>query len=156
VARTLTGHVARGNPHGALLQSAPALAIFHGPHACVSPAWYGTHPSVPTWNYAVVHARGSVRLIDNDGGLDRTMVQMVDHFEAGRADRWHMALPADYRARMQGGIVAFEIEIAQLTAKLKLSPNRPGADRPRVAAALEAGDAEAQAVARLMREHLDL
>lgn len=29
-----------------------SLAIFHGPHAYVSPSWYATSPAVPTWNLA--------------------------------------------------------------------------------------------------------
>ena len=46
------------------------LALFHGPHAYVSPSWYGVHPSVPTWNYAVVHARGRARLIEDPAALE--------------------------------------------------------------------------------------
>jgi predicted FMN-binding regulatory protein PaiB len=61
----LLGHVARNNDHWRALEAADeVLAIFHGPHAYVSPTWYAQHPSVPTWNYAVVHAHGKARLMD--------------------------------------------------------------------------------------------
>ena len=64
----LLGHVARNNEHWRALEGADeVLAIFHGPHAYVSPTWYAQHPSVPTWNYAVVHAHGKARLMDEAG-----------------------------------------------------------------------------------------
>ncbi|HSN21591.1 MAG TPA: FMN-binding negative transcriptional regulator, partial [Usitatibacter sp.] len=59
---TLLTHFARANPHGRNLESAAhVLAIFRGPHGYVSPSWYENHPSVPTWNYSVVHAHGRAR-----------------------------------------------------------------------------------------------
>ena len=42
---------------------AEALAVFHGPHGYVSPAVYEEQPSVPTWNYVVVHVRGKARVV---------------------------------------------------------------------------------------------
>jgi transcriptional regulator len=51
------------------------------------------------------------------------------------------------------GIVGFEIEIARLDGKAKLSQNRSEADRQGVIAALEAEEHPgSQAVARLMAE----
>ena len=38
----LTGHLAAGNPQCAAFDGGTALAIFSGPHAYVSPAWYRT------------------------------------------------------------------------------------------------------------------
>ena len=58
----LKGHLARANPHWRFLEDADSLVVFSGPHAYVSPAWYQTHPSVPTWNYAAVHAHGRARM----------------------------------------------------------------------------------------------
>ena len=61
---TLLGHVARPNPQWELFApDRPVLVVFPGAHAYVSPSWYGTHPSVPTWNYVAVHAYGVPRLI---------------------------------------------------------------------------------------------
>ena len=150
---SLLGHVARANPHwGGLASGAAALAIFHGPHAYVSPSWYAHHPSVPTWNYAVVHARGRARLIQDGAELERLLARLTDAFERGRAQPWRMQLPADYQAQMLGAIVGFEIEIAHIEGKFKLSQNRPADDRVRVADTLAQGGAEEQAVARMMRE----
>jgi transcriptional regulator len=50
---TLFGHFARGNPHASVPEDAESIAIFHGPHAYVSPSWYAEPTTaVPTWNYA--------------------------------------------------------------------------------------------------------
>ncbi|HZP91613.1 MAG TPA: FMN-binding negative transcriptional regulator [Burkholderiales bacterium] len=59
--RVLRGHMAKANPHWRVLDAGQSLAIFHGPHHYVSPSWYASQPSVPTWNYAVVHAQGKAR-----------------------------------------------------------------------------------------------
>lgn len=151
----LLGHVARANPHWHRLQERPdALAVFHGPHAYVSPSWYGVHPSVPTWNYAVVHARGRARLIEDAAALEALVRKLVETFENGRPAPWRMRLPADYQQGMLRGIVGFEIEITQLTGKFKLSQNRTPDDRQRVAAALQSGRADEQEVAALMRERV--
>jgi transcriptional regulator len=149
---TLIGHVARANPHWRTLEQRPeALAVFHGPHAYVSPSWYGVQPSVPTWNYAVVHAVGRTRLVQEPQALERITKQLVDKFESPRAQPWRMQLPEDFQQRMLGGIVGFEIEIARLSGKFKLSQNRSLDDRRRVVTALDAGGAAEQEVAALMR-----
>jgi transcriptional regulator len=154
-AGTLIGHVARANPHWRRLKERPdALALFHGPHAYVSPSWYGVHPSVPTWNYAVVHAHGRARLIEEAGALEGLVRRLVDTFESSRPAPWRMELPADYQQGMLRGIVGFEIELTRLTGKFKLSQNRTPDDRQRVAAALGSGAPDEQGVAALMRQRM--
>ena len=66
---TLIGHFARANPHWQQAREVPSIAIFHGPHAYISPSWY-TAPSrmVPTWNYASVHAHGTLEIVDDAVG----------------------------------------------------------------------------------------
>jgi transcriptional regulator len=153
---TLTGHFARGNPHCERLEGTPALAIFHGPHAYVSPSLYRTHPSVPTWNFAAVHARGRARMVHDRAGLEAILHAMVEHYEGARAQPWRMDLPEEYREQMLRGIVGFHIEVTSLTGKFKLGQNRPQADRERVHEAFLAGSPDEQAVARLMLGAADL
>jgi transcriptional regulator len=151
----LQGHLARPNPQVAdLALGGEALAIFAGPHAYVSPRWYLTAPAVPTWNYADVHAYGRVRLIEERDWLLAFLRRLAERHESGVAEPWRIDdLPQDYRDGMLQGIVGFELAVTRLEGKFKLSQNRPVADRPRVAAALEAaGDPGALGVARLMRE----
>jgi Transcriptional regulator len=147
----LLGHVARANPQWEALQSAAhVVAIFQGPHAYVSPSWYAGHPSVPTWNYTVVHAHGTVRPID-EAGLRSLLDALSRTYEGDRPDAWRMdSLPEDYVAKMLRVIVGFELQVQRLEGKFKLSQNRPE-EIGRVAAALESqGEGE---VAELMRAH---
>jgi transcriptional regulator len=148
----LLGHMARANPHWRRLEAQPdVLAVFHGPHAYVSPSWYAAHPSVPTWNYAVVHVHGNARLMHESRDLEALVRRLVERHEGPRPQPWRMELPADYQAGMLQGIVGFEIEITAITGKFKLSQNRPAVDRERVAAALASGSPGEQDVANLMR-----
>jgi transcriptional regulator len=143
--------MARANPHWRRLEAQPGvLAVFHGPHAYVSPSWYAAHPSVPTWNYAVVHVHGKARLMHESRDLEPLVRRLVERHEGSRPQPWRMDLPADYQAGMLQGIVGFEIEITVITGKFKLSQNRPAADREHVAAALAAGSPVEQEVAKLM------
>jgi transcriptional regulator len=148
----LLGHVARANPQWQALESAEhVLAIFHGPHAYVSPGWYQQHPSVPTWNYAAVHAAGRARLME-EAELHELLLRLSATYEAGRQTPWRMAeLPADFVDRMLKAIVGFEIEVERLEGKFKLSQNRPA----EVGRVIEALEREGEtAVASLMRATL--
>lgn len=152
----LRAHMARGNPQWKSLASgAEVVAVFHGPHHYISPAWYANHPSVPTWNYAVVHVTGRPRLIEDLGQLEAMARDLVEKHEALSSTPWRMDLPSDYQDKMISGIVGFEIDIARMDGKFKLSQNRPAADRPLVADALEKiGSDDARGVAALMRDDL--
>lgn len=147
----LRGHVAKANGHWQALDEArDVAAIFHGPHAYVSPTWYANHPAVPTWNYAVVHAHGSARLTD-EAELHQIVSELSARYEAGNAPPWKLSeQPAAYVSSMLQMIVGFEIEVARIEGKFKLSQNRP-AEVARVIERLEAaGDGE---LASLMRRH---
>ena len=153
----LLGHLARPNPQVAELGRAgggEVLTIFSGPHAYISPGWYANGPAVPTWNYADVHAYGTLRLIDDKEWLRMVLRRLSDRHEARSAEPWRMEdLPEAYITGMIRGIIGLDIAVSRLEGKFKLSQNRPAADRPGILAALEArGDDDAVAVARLMRE----
>jgi transcriptional regulator len=148
-------HLARPNPQvEELRQGGEALAIFSGPHAYVSPSWYADGPSVPTWNYADVHAYGTVRLIEDEDWLRGLLNHLSDRHEAGSPAPWRMQdLPESYLKGMLKGIIGLDITVTRLEGKFKLSQNRPAADRPRVITALERrGGGDAIGVAALMRE----
>jgi transcriptional regulator len=151
----LLGHLARPNPQVEDLgQGGEVLAIFSGPHAYVSPSWYASGRSVPTWNYADVHAYGRAQLIEDSQWLRRLLRRLTKRHEAANPAPWRMEnLPEDYLDSMLKGIIGFDIPVSRLEGKFKLSQNRPAVDRPRVIAGLEhRGDADAIGVARLMRE----
>jgi transcriptional regulator len=126
--------------------------VFSGAHAYVSPSWYATHPAVPTWNYVAVHASGTGVLVEDAEAVRALLADLVRVYEAPGPEAWSFeGLAADYVAGMQKGIVAFEIPIARLEGKAKLSQNRDAVDRGRTREALAASDDPvARAVAALM------
>jgi transcriptional regulator len=149
---TLQAHMARANPHWQVFDG-EALVVFRGPHSYISPTWYEPDaPAVPTWNYAVVEACGTPRIIDDPQELRAQQERLVAAHEGGRSPAWNMAgQPPAYIDGMLKGIVAFEIPIARLEGKFKLSQNRGPADQSRVAQALgDSGTEDGQALARLM------
>jgi transcriptional regulator len=151
----LHGHLARPNPQVAdLARGSEVLAIFHGPHAYISPNWYASGPAVPTWNYVDVHAYGTVQLVEDDDWLRRFLVRLSERHEARNPEAWRMQeLPDAYVETMLKGIIGLDIAVTRLEGKYKLSKNRPATDRAGVIAALEAqSDHDARAVARLMRD----
>jgi transcriptional regulator len=132
---TLRGHVARANPlWREVAPRAAALVIFQGPDTYVSPSWYPTKAEtgkvVPTWNYAVVHAHGVPRFIDDRAWLRAFVEQLTTRHEAGRREPWKVTdAPADFIDAQVGAIIGVEVPITRLTGKWKVSQNRPAQDR---------------------------
>lgn len=150
----LVGHMARANPQWRHFnEQTKVLAVFWGPHAYISPAWYETPNQVPTWNYETVHVYGTARIVEDQEQTLETLRQLVDTYEGGFARPWRMQnLPEGMAAGMTRGIVGFEIDIERLEGKAKLSQNKTVADREKAAAMLEAlGGEDNTRTAALMR-----
>lgn len=150
----LVGHMARANPQWRHFATGkPALVVFWGPHAYISPAWYESANQVPTWNYQTVHAYGLPRIVEPQDEVLETLRTLVDTFEGGFETPWRMdGLPAGQAAAMTRGIVAFEIPIDRLEGKAKLSQNKTLRDRELAAERLEAlGGEDNRNTAALMR-----
>ncbi|TMQ07106.1 MAG: FMN-binding negative transcriptional regulator [Deltaproteobacteria bacterium] len=155
---TLRGHVSRAN---AMWQTASgaldALAIFQGPDHYITPAWYATKRAtgkvVPTWNYAVVHAHGPLRVVDDPAWLRALVERLTNRHEAERPEPWQVTdAPADYIAAMVRAIVGIELPIRRLVGKWKASQNKSAPDRTGVADGLQAaGGPDAAAMAELVR-----
>ena len=98
----LTGHLARANPQWRTSDlRKPALAIFMGPDAYVSPSWYPAKQEhgrvVPTWNYSTVHARGTLEVFDDPQRLAALVTRLTDLHEGRLAAPWKVTdAPADY------------------------------------------------------------
>jgi transcriptional regulator len=138
----LRGHIARGNSLWRKLKSdAPVLAIFMGSDQYISPNWYPAKREhgkvVPTWNYATVHIRGTIRFIEDAAWLREFVTGLTDVHEQGRENRWQVSdAPADYINANLRAIVGFEIAISSVVGKFKGSQNRSVADREGVRAGL--------------------
>ena len=147
---SLTGHVARANPHWRLLEAADSVAVFHGPHAFVSRGWYeNPADNVPTWNYATVHVTGRARL-QPAAGNRATLEHLAARFEPPGLP----AIDAAKMERLPQGIVAFHLPIRALEVKFKMNQNKTAADRAAVIRGLRAAGApESVATADWMQAH---
>lgn len=147
---TLVGHFAKANEQ-VTAANAECLAVFSGPHAYISPTWYATPNTVPTWNYVAVHAYGVLRLIEDRAALMRGLEQTVAKYEGPRPQPWPFDAQTEFHQKLLDGIVGFELEITRLEGKWKLNQNHPVERRQRVITALiEAGGEDNLAVANLM------
>ncbi|NHQ92824.1 FMN-binding negative transcriptional regulator [Janthinobacterium lividum] len=155
---TLRAHVARANP---LWRNAggndEALVIFHGPHAYITPAWYAekqrSGKEVPTFNYAVVHAHGPLRAIDDAAWLLGLVERLTARHEAGLAAPWQVSdAPAGYIEKLLKAIVGIEIPLTRITGKWKLGQNRSMQDQASMAhgLALDTQPGAAQALGALI------
>jgi transcriptional regulator len=151
----LVGHFARANPHWELASGVESMAIFHGPHAYVSPSWYAApERMVPTWNYVTVYAHGMLEPIGDLAGAEGVLGQLVARFEGTRREPWSFRMAEPQRSAMVKAIAAFRMPLRALTGKFKLSQNRSAEDRARVMRALLAeGYAEAAATAEWMERY---
>lgn len=149
---SVRGHLARANPQAGALDGQPALAVFSGPHAYVSPGHYEAVQNVPTWNYLAVHALGTAStMAANDvPGHEALLAELIAAVEPGYQAQWD-GLPERYRAGKLRGIVGFEVQATRLEGKAKPSQNRTAAERTRIANALATSDdAAARETGRLM------
>lgn len=153
----LRAHMARVNPQWRALEHGDALAIFTGGHTYVSPNWYASRQSVPTWNYVAVHAYGRARIIEDRDGVIDVLQRLTAINEAGFASPWSIdELEGEQREGFLRAIVAFEIPVSRLEGQFKLSQNRSAEDRHGVVTGLERiGNPQAAEVAARMRASLD-
>jgi transcriptional regulator len=156
---TLRGHVARANPVWRdFSRDVEVLAIFQGPQAYISPAWYETKKEtgkvVPTYNYIVVHAYGPLRIVEDRAWLRALVERLTNRHEAERPEPWKVTdAPAGYIEQMLGAIIGVEIPLTRLVGKWKVSQNRPAVDRDGVVSALgEMDDQDARAMSALVKK----
>jgi transcriptional regulator len=136
------------------------LALFRGAGHYISPSWYAAKREhgrvVPTWNYALVQARGTIRFFEDPQWLGALVEALTDEQERGSATPWRVAdAPAEYLASMLSAIVGFEIELSSIEGKFKASQNRSSADRAGVRAGLSAAGVSAADLDELCRDGLE-
>ena len=155
---TLVGHVARANAVWRSFSTAvESVVIFQGPEAYITPSWYPAKQEhgkvVPTWNYAVVHAHGMPRVIEDGDWLLAHVTELTNVHESAEALPWKVAdAPAGFIESLTAGIVGVEVPIARLVGKWKANQNRSEADRTGVAAGLQTrGGPAASGMASLVK-----
>jgi transcriptional regulator len=139
---TIFGHISKNNAQSKAIDSKQgAVVVFRGPHSYISPTWYSKVEGVPTWNFAVVHASGTLRPITDMKVFHDRLASLIGHFE-GQSAYDFAKLPEKTAYGMMGGIVGFEMEIELLEGKFKLGQERSAADREGVLRGLRAAKHE--------------
>jgi len=140
----LRGHVARANSlWNSLEPDAPVLVVFGGANHYMSPSWYPAKQEhgkvVPTWNYSVVHAHGTIRFSEGKSQKLALVTDLTNAQEGLRQNPWKVSdAPAPYIDGALSRIVAFEIAVTRLIGKFKASQHRDSDERQAVRAALDA------------------
>ena len=150
------GHLARANPQWRQFGEATAMLVLHGPHAYVSPSWYpDPDQSVPTWNYAVAHVYGRVRVFEDEAALQAQVAALSAKYEAGVGSDWRFPDSAPSTLHELRGIVGFALRAERVELKFKLNQHHPAEKIERAAAALASQpDAGSRSVAALMLDRL--
>ncbi|MCK6426002.1 MAG: FMN-binding negative transcriptional regulator [Burkholderiaceae bacterium] len=140
----LSAHVARANPLWREVRDGEqVLVVFRGAQGYVSPNWYPakpqTHRFVPTWNYEVVHAHGTIHIHDDEAYVRGVVARLTRRHEADQPQPWQMGdAPADYLSEQLGRIVGLEIRLNRLEGKRKLHQNHETRNREGAIQGLEA------------------
>jgi len=143
-AGVLLAHVARANPvWREVADGANVLVVFRGVHGYISPGWYPgkheTHRRVPTWNYEVVHAHGTIHVRDDERFVRGVVAKLTRQHEADQPQPWKMGdAPPDYLAEELSHIVGIEIRLNRLEGKRKLNQHHERRDREGAIQGLEA------------------
>ena len=155
----LESHVARPNPHWrALAGAGPSVAIFQGPQAYISPAWYPSKHEhgkvVPTWTYIAVHAHGPLSTFNGEGDLSRHLKELTALKERGRAEPWQVEdAPTHFIEGLERAIVGLRMTVDRLEGTWKLNQHKSEADRVGAIAGLDASpDPQDRLVAEAMRQ----
>lgn len=154
---TLIGHVARANPAWRMPDApTPSLVIFQGPDSYITPNWYpgkAAHKKVvPTWDYAVVHAHGVARAVEDPAWLLYMLERLTDRQEAAQPLPWKVKdAPRAYIDKLLRAIVGIEFRIERLEGKLKASQDEAREDRLGTVVGLRSRrDSKADAMADLV------
>lgn len=158
----LRGHLAAANPLCKQGETRmPALVIFQGAQNYISPGWYESKAQhgkvVPTWNYAVVHARGDLQLIRDPAWLLECVRGLTDQHEENQPQPWQVSdAPEAFVEAQLRAITGVEILVSSLEGKFKVSQNKSIEDRRGVAKALSSqlGDSAPQKMAAMIAHTL--
>ncbi|HIF00458.1 MAG TPA: FMN-binding negative transcriptional regulator [Planctomycetes bacterium] len=154
---TLVGHMARENPQWKTAADTEVLIIFHGPHAYISPSWFGDTNVLPTWNYVAVHVYGTLKIEHDPQRLHDIVRRYVNFYEAEMPAPWELESAEDeFVTQLVAAIVGFTITIDRIEGKSKLNQNHGAERQQNVVNGLRqrdwSGDVE---IADLMQRTLD-
>lgn len=124
----LVAHIDKNNPQlETLYDGAEVTVVFKGPDAYISPSIYTTK-QLPTWNYIIVHIKGTVRLINDPDEAKDTMIAMTKFLE-GKEQKFVLEKENTRMQHSVNYIQAFDITITDWEGKFKLSQDKNEQDQ---------------------------
>ena len=147
--KLLKGHIMKNTDHHkAFLHNENVLAVFTGKHTYVSGTWYSNPHTPSTWNYMSVHIKGTIRFLEG-GELEEVLRMTSLHFEGQNQQSTTVFdnLPLEFKKRVMGAIVAFEIELKEIDTVFKLSQDRDAESFQNIIKKLKEQDEDAREIA---------
>jgi transcriptional regulator len=152
--RVLRGHIMKNTDHHkAFVTNQNVLAVFTGKHSYISGTWYSNPNTASTWNYMSVHVTGIIRFLD-DHELENVLRSTSLHFEDQNeaSPTVFDNLPIEFKQRVMGAIVAFEIEIKDIDTVFKLSQDRDAESYKNIIKKLKEQDEDGRIIAAEMEK----
>jgi transcriptional regulator len=152
--KILRGHIMKNTDHHkAFLQNNNVLVVFTGNHIYVSGTWYSNPYQPSTWNYMSVHAKGTIRFLDDIALID-ILRKTTLHFENQnqQSTTIYDNLPPEYTQKLMKAIVAFEIEVKEMDTVFKLSQDRDAKSYENIIKRLKEQGEDGQAIAAEMEK----
>ncbi|SMM98847.1 Transcriptional regulator [uncultured Candidatus Thioglobus sp.] len=155
--QVLHGHIAKANPLWKNLKGkSEVLVVFNGPNCYISPNYYPTKKEtgkvVPTWNYVVLHIKGTISFIHDNQWKLNSVNNLTKQHENEQPIPWSVSdAPDEYIQKMLPAIVGLEIEILSSTGQWKVSQNQPEQNKQGVIAGLsQESESNYQKIAKLV------
>jgi transcriptional regulator len=154
-------HFGRSNPvWQSLIHGMEAMVIFQGPNAYISPRWYVAGQKnkkvLPSWNFAVVHAYGTPRIVDDKTWLLKHLSALVAQNECLQPQPWSLAEASiDFVQQSAEHLVGMEIPITRLIGKWFASQQRTAADRASLVTSLRQRPHDISAAMASLIEQVD-
>lgn len=121
---SMTGHMARSNPHVARLRASPrALVAFLGPNGYLSPSWCRDRKQAPSWNYVMSQFIVDVEFPEEGSFTDDALHQLVEFMERGRPHSWSVSELGDRYTTLRQAIIGFRAHVVTANVKFKLGQN---------------------------------
>ena len=150
----MRGHIMKNTDHHkAFLHNENVLVVFTGKHTYVSGTWYSNPYTASTWNYMSVHLKGVIRFLD-DSALEDILRMTTLYFEGQNEQSPTIFdnLPVEFKQRVMGAIVAFEIEVKEVDTIFKLSQDRDAESYHNIINKLKEQDEDGRVIAAEMEK----
>lgn len=152
----IKSHMAKANVQWRSFNKAKeVLVIFQGPHSYISPKFYDSALSVPTWNYASIHVYGTPYLEEDNSSTLDLLRETIVNYESSFEDAYNK-IPLEYKNKLVKELVGFSIHVTKVEGAFKLSQDKSTEEQERIAnSLLSSEDTVISDIGKLMKGNLE-